>query len=1194
MKPTVKYLINGKYHHATVRDVGDIEKLKTKIKTDLVSAINELVTEGTGSGPGIGAEVEEKLAEIDKTLNELKAQVDGGLNETQIKDLESILGGALDINYEKISKEIDERANQTKLEIKEDTDRINQEVSGVKTQLDSTEKKLEETKTDLSKVELNVKEVNVKYDEVTGELEKTVKSTDFDLLESKVTQNERVLTETAEEVKSTIKRDEWDVAQEKVTALENTITETAEGLSRTVSKEQMREEINAIDTHNPNLLYTTLDWSGWFDIKGNGAKILNETYQHCNVLELGGYANKGLLFEDFIHGETYTVSIWARQENIVDGTLKFVMVKTGYPDIEVEMTQANGDKYVQGEMRRFMGTFVAPSHPVALHFNSNEIVPAVSKLLLAGSKIELGLNATGYTVHVKDSYKSIEKLSTKVDQTADGLRINTNQLKATDLKVTKTENEIVILSDKQIQTMKKVEEVGDIATESKNVSERTAEEMKNKISKTDATEIINGLDVESRNLQPNGNFFDDFDKWTQSSEWSIKEKVGKKFAWITRTGIAKELDLALFGQYTGVKEGSKITFGLDMFVENLSQYDTRKPIRIELYDIKNQRVDFKDFTLEELGVNIKEGLNERIKGSYDVFRKDVDKVRLRFALQKNGTFGVTDVSLRTGAISDYSWGPAPEDNAKVTAKLETSISQKAGAVEVTAVKKDIEKITKDVTETSAQWKLEADKISQEVEKVNKEGISNSAAIGVMSDQIQVKVNKDGVIGSINATAEKAVISFSKIEMNGKVTFNHLDKESQGKINDATTQANIASNQIDSWKRPGTTLIDGGNIYADSLNVKSLSAIAGNLGNITAGSLKGKELAINLNDGWIEAKSSYLDHKGTPWDGSVSISKGRVHASSSNLVESVNSSISSSGLSVTGLFKSNPNGDFGITGVSSYTYNEMTIRTRLGQNIARVASETSADGSRYGVIELSDNTAVSPDNYDVRISGQKEIINLEANNVIFGKVGASQSVLVRNQWKAHSSAKNMYVVVAKGGVLKITETEYNGASAPIEASKFFATGNIFYGGNNTQLLSENGYLLLRSTRSNIYLQAETTVNCTKPSAPGTPIDIFAKNFKPGSMAEYKTNIEVFNKSGLKIVDNTDIYEYNFKTDAQDGISKKSIGIVIGEGYRTPSEITDEKSVDLYGMTTVAWKAIQELSEKVKRLENILRKEEQNEK
>lgn len=92
---------------------------------------------------------------------------------------------------------------------------------------------------------------------------------------------------------------------------------------------------------------------------------------------------------------------------------------------------------------------------------------------------------------------------------------------------------------------------------------------------------------------------------------------------------------------------------------------------------------------------------------------------------------------------------------------------------------------------------------------------------------------------------------------------------------------------------------------------------------------------------------------------------------------------------------------------------------------------------------------------------------------------------------------------------------------------------------------------------------------------------------GSLAETKTNIEKANNM-LGIVNNTDIYSYNFITDIENGNTKKSYGVVIGDGYRTPDEIISisGNGIDTYSMVSVLWKAVQELSAEVEKLKGEL--------
>ena len=87
----------------------------------------------------------------------------------------------------------------------------------------------------------------------------------------------------------------------------------------------------------------------------------------------------------------------------------------------------------------------------------------------------------------------------------------------------------------------------------------------------------------------------------------------------------------------------------------------------------------------------------------------------------------------------------------------------------------------------------------------------------------------------------------------------------------------------------------------------------------------------------------------------------------------------------------------------------------------------------------------------------------------------------------------------------------------------------------------------------------------------------------SLFEIKKNIEILNENAIDIIQNADICKYNLKNENDK--EKKHIGFVVGGNYRCPNEIqsNDKKGVEVYSIATLAWKAIQELTERVEKLE-----------
>lgn len=75
----------------------------------------------------------------------------------------------------------------------------------------------------------------------------------------------------------------------------------------------------------------------------------------------------------------------------------------------------------------------------------------------------------------------------------------------------------------------------------------------------------------------------------------------------------------------------------------------------------------------------------------------------------------------------------------------------------------------------------------------------------------------------------------------------------------------------------------------------------------------------------------------------------------------------------------------------------------------------------------------------------------------------------------------------------------------------------------------------------------------------------------SSEKYKTDIAVFNKNALDIINQSVIYDYY-----KEGSNQREIGLIIER--EMPSCIIDGNAVDGYSMRSLSWKAIQELDEK----------------
>ncbi len=86
----------------------------------------------------------------------------------------------------------------------------------------------------------------------------------------------------------------------------------------------------------------------------------------------------------------------------------------------------------------------------------------------------------------------------------------------------------------------------------------------------------------------------------------------------------------------------------------------------------------------------------------------------------------------------------------------------------------------------------------------------------------------------------------------------------------------------------------------------------------------------------------------------------------------------------------------------------------------------------------------------------------------------------------------------------------------------------------------------------------------------------------SLESIKKNIKKYEKNASEIIKNSDIYEYNLKSEKD--TDKKQIGFIIGKNYRTPDELTNQENtaIVLYSAIGLLWKSNQEQQKEIESL------------
>ena len=277
--------------------------------------------------------------------------------------------------------------------------------------------------------------------------------------------------------------------------------------------------------------------------------------------------------------------------------------------------------------------------------------------------------------------------------------------------------------------------------------------------------------------------------------------------------------------------------------------------------------------------------------------------------------------------------------------------------------------------------------------------------------------------------------------------------------------------------------------------------------------------------------------------------------------------------------------------------QTTVSTKVGKNevissINQTAESIKINADKIGltagnVLDIisgntinltSKNIAISSTNFSVDKNGNMTCNNAQITGGYIKIYGGSELVpnfIVQNSADDRStrvgiSPSNIQVVMPASGITLLRRpfisvgTDVSGCSARLSAN------------------ADGTMLTMGDTESyNVFSLSTSTKVCRFD---GT---FRANRFVDSSLKELKKNIEKYNNSVIELIKSSDIYSYNYKTE--EDTAKKHLGFVIGKEFRVPKEVISdtEDGIDSYAMTSVLWKAMQELLVKIEALEERIK-------
>jgi len=199
------------------------------------------------------------------------------------------------------------------------------------------------------------------------------------------------------------------------------------------------------------------------------------------------------------------------------------------------------------------------------------------------------------------------------------------------------------------------------------------------------------------------------------------------------------------------------------------------------------------------------------------------------------------------------------------------------------------------------------------------------------------------------------------------------------------------------------------------------------------------------------------------------------------------------------------------------------------------------------------------------------INLTSDNTII----KSTNFNVDKDGNMTCKSASMQDANINGGSISLNAESYN-SRIKISDDK---RGRILYLGPNYWEIHRTSGDVPISTGINTLGQAFFRLESTSIWADGITTPVVTQT----SLERVKKNINKADTNALELIKNSDIYEYNLKSE--EDTDKKHIGFVIGDKYNTPNEVISKsgEGIDTYSMASIMWKAIQELTARVEQLE-----------
>ncbi|QYH51126.1 beta strand repeat-containing protein [Liquorilactobacillus hordei] len=744
MKKTIKYLSDGEYKYPTVKDVGDIEELKTTDKTDLVSAINDLAENGVPSG-GIS---DKDMTVIDGKISEantnLKSSLQANLDKTK-SDLEKAQS-SLDSEIKEVNTNATSNISDIKSDITKHNDNIatlNQKATDLDTGLNNTKKNLVTVQTDLANIKIGQNDLSQTVDTVKGELETKATKSSLDDAQEQIQKNIVDIKTNATAIENKASQESLDVLNGNVNDINSTLKQQAGLIDGKVSEDSLTNKLDSFQVKKANLLLGTRDWYQWSASDPAYVSVTNTMYNHCYWASFNKSTIKlSMSVDNLIVGNSYTLSVVAKTLKTGD-TITVLADKIG-----VLKTQ-NGTTNVSTTPDIYFITFVATSTTMSIDFEMNGALSSGNSLYLNQAKLETGTKVTYWEMNSADNYQRIQHSEAELKIT--GNQISTMTSKQTQLgdKQESLSTAVSQIDDRLVIAQENITALNGNVTAANTKIDSKAGELQANFTKEINKQIDNISDSSSNQIL-NSSFTNNLNHWqaVNSKATITNDSNGKKWVNFQQSNLTSDSIISIESNYFAVSNNQNLVIAFDLIKKSTITLDNPTILVLEIFDKNNNRVDYKELSITDFdnGSNLQTNTETRLKYKYTISHSDAAKFAIKPELRRNGYLQFSNFFATISTISDGSYIANSQDSNEVSIIQQAQITANTNGLGLKASQTSVDTLNQTVSNHTSELSVLTDQMSQKTSKTDFDNLTGR----VTSAEQKVTANADG----LNSTVSK--------------------------------------------------------------------------------------------------------------------------------------------------------------------------------------------------------------------------------------------------------------------------------------------------------------------------------------------------------------------------------------------------------------------------------------------------------